>query len=385
MDQPEGLDGEQEKRAQAKLKGMVRPVPARKADFKFYGDAVFGITHGYDDDGRVLKNKIVMNAGPPALMDGGERVASTTCALMFPGQGSQYLKMMSGADSNPRVKEMLAYAQQVLGYDLLDVCTKGPEDKLENTEVCLPALYVASLAAVEVLRKTNPEAVERPGAVAGLSIGEYTALTVAGVMTFEDGLKLVKLRAEALSAACKASPQAMISIAGMDKAKVEELCKEASAKKGENCHLASELFPKGFMCSGGRAAIEELMALAQAGGALQAKLLKTAGAFHTPYMEPARAKLELALKEMAPKFKPPICNVFMNSTGGVFRAGSDPKALIPLLCDQMVKPVLWDTCVKGMVASGMTEFYECGPMKQLKAMMKRIDQGAWGNTTNVEI
>merc|ERR1740133_623155 len=144
--------------------------------------------------------------------------------------------MMSGADSNPRVKEMLVHAKQVLGYDLLDVCVNGPDEKLETISVCLPALYVASLAAVEVLRARSPDAVERPGAVAGLSLGEYTALTVAGVMTFEDGLKLVKLRADALEDACKSSAQAMISIAGMDRAKVQELCAQASKKeKGVTC------------------------------------------------------------------------------------------------------------------------------------------------------
>jgi [acyl-carrier-protein] S-malonyltransferase len=383
MDRPEGLDAEQEKRAKAKLKGLVRPLPATKADFKFYGDAVFGYTHGYNDDGIVLKNKIVTNAGvdAQALQDTPK---PTTCALLFPGQGSQYLKMMSGAEANPRVKEMLIYAKSVLGYDLMEVCLNGPEEKLESTEICLPAMYVASLVAVETLRARKPEAVERPGAVAGLSIGEFTALTVAGVMNFEDGLKLVKIRAEALAAAAKASPQAMISIAGLEKTKVQELCKDVAAKTKQICQIANELFPKGFTCSGGKAAIEELMDLANKNGALQSKMLKTNGAFHTPCMEPARVKLEKALKDLLPKLKPPRCDIYLNATGSVFRAGSNPKDLIPLLCDQMVSPVKWDTSVKAMIASGMTEFHECGPMKQLKAMMKRIDQGMWANTLNVE-
>jgi [acyl-carrier-protein] S-malonyltransferase len=382
MDKPEGLDPEQEKRAKAKLKGMARPLPATKADFKFYGEAIFGYTHGYDEDGRVLKNKFVANAAAPAITD----AASTNCALMFPGQGSQYLKMMSGVE-NPRVKEMLAHAKEVLGYDILNICVNGPEERLDATDVCLPALFIADLAAVETLRSRNPEAADRPGAVSGLSVGEYAALVVAGVLSFEDAMKVVKVRADAIDQAIKTSSltQATVSIAGMDKAKVEEFCKDVSTRRNQICQISSELFPKGFCCAGEKSAMEEMMEIANKNGALQCKMLKNNVAFHTPMMEPAKAKLEQALREALPKMKPPKCDIWLNSTGSVFRAGSNPEALIPLLCDQIVKPVQWDSCVKGMIASGKTEFYECGPMKQLKAMMKRIDQGMWSNTTNVEI
>jgi len=384
MDQPEGLDPEQEKRAKAKLRGMLRPLPASKADFKFYGDAVFGLTHGYDEEGKVLKNKVVASASTSALVD--QRAARTKCALLFPGKGSQYLKMMNGAASNRRVKEMLDYAEKVLGYDVLDVVQNGPEEKLESTEVSLPVLYLASLAAVETLRSEHPEAADRPGAVAGLSIGEYVALTIAGVMSYEDGLKLVKMSADAMRDASKGTPQAMLSIAGLEKTQVADLCRQASSRTNEICVIANELFPKGYTCSGSRSAIEELAALAgKTNGLLQSKILNTDTAFHSSYMEPARVKVERALMEALPRLKPPSCDIYLNSTGCVFRAGSDPKALIPLVCDQMVKPTLWEASVKAMIEDGLTEFYECGPMKQLKAMMKRIDQEAWGNTKNVEI
>jgi len=383
---PEGLDPEQEKRAKAKLKGMVRPLPSNKADFKYYGEAVFGLTHGYTDDGKVLRHKIAVYADQTTSTTlAADIPPPTTNALMFPGQGSQYVGMLKGAEDIPKVKRMLEYANEVLGYDLLEVCLNGPESKLEQTSFCQPAIYVASLAAMEALKTTNAEAAERPGCVAGLSLGEYTALTVAGVLSFEDGIKLVKLRGEAMEQAAQSPPQGMVSVAGLPRDKVKELCAEVAAKRKQVCQIANELFPNGFSCAGGKEAVSDLKDLAEKSGALQAKVLKTSGAFHTPHMEAARRKLEEALKEVQPRLKPPRCNIYLNSTGMVFKAGSDPKALAPILCQQLVSPVLWETCVKGMMASGMTDFFEVGPMKQLKAMMKRIDQSAWSKTTNIEI
>jgi [acyl-carrier-protein] S-malonyltransferase len=381
---PEGLDPAQEKRAKAKLKGMVRPLPSTKADFKYYGEAVFGLTHGYTDDGKVLRHKIAVYADKPAAL-AVDIPPPTTNALMFPGQGSQYVGMLKGAEDNPKVKKMIEYANSVLGYDLMDVCLNGPESKLEKTSFCQPAIYVASLAAFETLKSTNSEAAERPGCVAGLSLGEYTALTVAGVLDFEDGIKLVKLRGEAMEIAAEASPQGMVSVAGLSREKVKELCAEVSAKRKQVCQIANELFPNGFSCAGGKEAVADLADVATKAGALQARILKTGGAFHTPLMETAKRKLEAALKEVAPRMKPPRCNVYLNSTGMVFKAGSDPKPLVSTLCEQLVSPVLWETCVKAMISSGMTTFFEVGPMKQLKSMMKRIDQGTWGNTTNIEV
>lgn len=382
---PEGLDPQQEKRAKAKLKGMVRPLPSNKADFKYYGEAVFGLTHGFTDEGKVLRHKVAVYSHEKPQAPGTDIPPPTTNALVFPGQGSQYVGMLKGADQNPKVQKIIEQANGILGFDLMDVCMNGPEDKLEKTSFCQPALYVASLAAFEALKASKPEAAERPGCVAGLSLGEYTALTVAGVLSFEDGVRLIKVRGEAMEEAAQASPQAMASIAGLNREKVRDLCAEVAAKRKQVCQISNELFPNGFSCGGGKEAVHDLKELAEKNGALQAKILKTAGAFHTPLMESAKRKLEEALKEVQPRLKPPRCNVYLNSTGMVFKAGSDPKALVSILCNQLVSPVLWETCMKGMIASGMTQFYEVGPMKQLKAMMKRIDQGAWQNTTNIEV
>merc|ERR1712050_426430 len=188
----------------------------------------------------------------------------------------------------PKVKEMLDKSKDILGYDILEICLNGPETKLEETKYCQPAMFIAGLAGVEKLRGEREEAVSRCQVVAGLSLGEYTALCTAGVFTFEDGLKLVKLRGEAMQAAASASKQAMLSVAGLEKPKLMELCE--SAKQGISgavCQIANELFPKGFSVAGTEEAIVKLKDLADKAGALQAKVLKTSGGFHTPLMKPA--------------------------------------------------------------------------------------------------
>jgi [acyl-carrier-protein] S-malonyltransferase len=282
---------------------------------------------------------------------------------------------------------MIAKAQPILGFDILDLCLKGPESKLEDTVNCQPAMFIAGLAGVEKLRADREEAVTRCQALAGLSLGEYTALCVAGVFTFEDGLKLVKLRGQAMQEAATSSKQAMLSVAGLDKPKLVDLCNQAVRKEGGGavCQIANELFPKGFSVAGTEAAILALKDLADKAGALQAKVLKTSGGFHTPLMKPAQEKLGKVLDEMLPNMKPPRCSVYMNATGAAVKSGCPPKDIVELLKKQLTSTVLWEPSVRAMIKEGVSEFYEVGPMKQLKAMMKRIDSKVWNNTTNVEV
>lgn len=329
--------------------------------------------------------------------EGGDLVAAALAAapaekplpigLLFPGQGSQYVKMMSTVKDMPAVKDILAKANTVLGYDLLQICLTGPESKLEETAHCQPAMFVAGLAAVEKLRGDREEAVRRCQGVAGLSLGEYTALCVAGVFSVEDGLKLVKARGEAMQAAAQASKQAMLSVAGLDKGKLSDLCVEAAKKEGGSavCQIANELFPKGFSVAGTEASILALKELADKAGALQAKVLKTSGGFHTPLMKPAQDKLGAILDEMLPNMKPPKTTVYMNATGTAVKPGTNPKEIVELLKKQLTSAVLWEPCVKAMIKDGISEFYETGPMKQIKAMMKRIDSRVWNNTNTVEV
>eukprot|EP00746_Dinoflagellata_sp_MGD_P156096 gnl/MRDRNA2_/MRDRNA2_85699_c0_seq2.p1 gnl/MRDRNA2_/MRDRNA2_85699_c0~~gnl/MRDRNA2_/MRDRNA2_85699_c0_seq2.p1 ORF type:complete len:550 (-),score=149.99 gnl/MRDRNA2_/MRDRNA2_85699_c0_seq2:217-1866(-) len=314
-------------------------------------------------------------------------VPTLPIGLLFPGQGSQYVKMLSGVKDLPAVKEMLEKAEKILGYDILDICLKGPESKLEETRYCQPAMFIAGLCGLEKLKKENPKAVEQCQAVAGLSLGEYTALCVAGMLSFEDGLKLVKLRGESMQEAAGMSEQAMLSVAGLEQPKLTALCEQAQKSGGKDavCCIANILFPKGFSCAGTKKAIETLKDLAEKNGALQARMLKTSGGFHTTLMTPAQKKLEAALTEMLPNMKPLEKAIYCNVNAKLLPAGTDPKEIVPLLRDQLSNPVLWEPSVKLMIADGMTEFYECGPMKQLKAMMKRIDANMWNSTKNIEV
>mmetsp|Transcript_1345 Transcript_1345/g.1533 ORF Transcript_1345/g.1533 Transcript_1345/m.1533 type:complete len:534 (-) Transcript_1345:26-1627(-) len=307
--------------------------------------------------------------------------------LLFPGQGSQYVKMMTSVQDIPAVKTMLEKAKAILGWDVLDLCLTGPESKLEETAFCQPAMFIAGLAGVEKLRGDRKEAAERFQVTAGLSLGEYTALCAAGVFSFEDGLKLVDIRGKAMQEAAKVGKQAMLSVAGLEKPKLEELCKEAQKKEGGSavCQIANELFPKGFSCAGTEPAIQRLKEMSEKAGALQAKILKTSGAFHTSLMAPAKEKVGKALDEMLPKMNPPRHTVYMNATAEPIKPGTNPKEVVELLKKQLTSPVKWEPSVRAMIKSGVTEFYEVGPMKQIKAMMKRIDSKVWGTTTNVEI
>uniref|UniRef100_A0A7S3RDI1 Malonyl-CoA:ACP transacylase (MAT) domain-containing protein n=1 Tax=Strombidinopsis acuminata TaxID=141414 RepID=A0A7S3RDI1_9SPIT len=332
----------------------------------------------------IFEELALADAPPPApLGEDGEPLLPV--ALIFPGQGSQYVKMLEGVKDLPAVQDMLAKAQTILGYDILDLCLTGPEEKLQETKYCQPAMYIGGLAAVEQLRQDKPDMVAKCRQVAGLSLGEYTALTVAGVFDFETGLKLVKLRGEAMQAAAEASEQKMLSVAGLELDVVERLCKEC-AGTNDTCQVANFLFPKGFSCAGSKAAIEKLEEKALATeGCLQAKALKITGAFHTSFMEPAKAKLMTALKEFEDIMKPPKCEVYMNATATKIAPGTPPADIIPMLADQLCSCVMWEPTIRAMIKDGITEFYECGPMKQLKAMMKRIDMGVWKNTTNIGV
>merc|ERR1719433_1515854 len=156
--------------------------------------------------------------------------------LLFPGQGSQYMKMMMGVEGIPKVQEMLKSAKDILGWDVMELCKSGPEAKLEETKFCQPVMFIAGMAGIEKLRGDKPEVVDRFQVTAGLSLGEYTALCAAGVFPFEDGLRLVKLRGEAMQDASDSSPQQMVSVLGMGLEKLEQCCNNAS--KSGACEIS---------------------------------------------------------------------------------------------------------------------------------------------------
>jgi len=334
------------------------------------------------------KPKAAETNGTVANGTNGSAEKAVPCGLLFPGQGSQYVGMLKTVKDLPKVKEMLDKSKDILGWDVLELCLNGPEEKLAETKYCQPAMFIGGLAGFEKLRAEKPECADNPTFVAGLSLGEYTALCAAGVFSFEDGLKLVKLRGEAMQeAAANGGPQGMLSVAGLDASKLKELCAAAAKEEGgaATCSIANDLFPNGFSCGGSEKAINLLKDKAEAAGALQAKVLKTGGAFHTSLMEPAQTKLNAALEDTISKMSPPRSTIYMNATAEPVKAGSPVSAIVDNLKKQLTNSVLWCPSQKKMIDAGIEEYYECGPMKQIKAMMKRIDQKVWKTTTNIDV
>mmetsp|Transcript_68412 Transcript_68412/g.216420 ORF Transcript_68412/g.216420 Transcript_68412/m.216420 type:complete len:377 (+) Transcript_68412:2-1132(+) len=337
---------------------------------------------------RSMGIKIKFKSGSAAEPDVG---------LLFPDQGSRSLRLLSGARGLPAVQAMLQGAHGLLGFDLLEdqpvssihELFRGSEaipPWLEETRLCQPAMYISGLAAIEKLRARRPGCFDKCKAVAGLSLGEFAALTFAGVFDFQTCLEIVALRGEAMQRAAEATPQRMLSVAGLSHATLERLC-EAARGPGEICQVAHRLFPEGFTCAGHAAAVERLLEQVRVTeGCKQAQLLKAAGSggFHTPLMEPARRELREALRAVEACMRPPRINVYMCAAAQRVGPGTKPATIIELLCDQLVSPVLWEDSVRMMIQDGVGQFYECGPMQQLKGMMKRIDEKAHGTMISVD-
>merc|ERR1712061_467657 len=310
-------------------------------------------------------------------------------ALLFPGQGSQYVGMLKDDVNLPAVRDMLAVAEKVLGWDPKELMLKGPEDKLAETKYCQPCMFIAGMAGLELMKTgEKKECVERPQATAGLSLGEYTAICAAGVLDFEECLKLVKIRGEAMQAATDLKPQCMCSVAGLDRPTLEKLCKEAKAAdkdKNATCQIANVLFPAGFTVAGNKTACDKLCELATKARALQARVIKAGGAFHTPLMKPAEEELSRLIDKVVPKMKPPRCCIYFNLTGKKVAPGTPPSEFVDLMKRQLTNEVLWEPTIKQMIMDQVKDFYECGPLKQLKSMIKRIDQDAFKRTENISV
>eukprot|EP00239_Pterosperma_sp_CCMP1384_P002941 CAMPEP_0197849424 /NCGR_PEP_ID=MMETSP1438-20131217/12016_1 /TAXON_ID=1461541 /ORGANISM="Pterosperma sp., Strain CCMP1384" /LENGTH=532 /DNA_ID=CAMNT_0043462101 /DNA_START=62 /DNA_END=1657 /DNA_ORIENTATION=- len=303
-----------------------------------------------------------------------KEVPQTPIAFCFPGQGSQAVGMVDSVKDLPAVKAMFDKAKEVLGYDLLQVCLEGPKAKLDDTVHAQPALFVAGLAAVEKLRQENPSAVEGASACAGLSLGEYTALVFAGVLSFEDALKVVKVRAESMSAAAKmGDPHGMLTIVGLSDPDLEAICAQVRKEMpSATCQVANHLFPQGRVCSGTKTALAEVKKLATAKGALKAQEVAVSGAFHTPLMQPARDALLEVLGTVT--INEPRIPVYSNVTAEPL---TNKDEIAGMLGKQLVQPVLWEKTVSNLIGAGKTEMFELGPGQQIKAMCKRIDMKVW--------
>jgi [acyl-carrier-protein] S-malonyltransferase len=288
-------------------------------------------------------------------------------AFLFPGQGAQTVGMAGDlCAALPQARQLFTQASEQLGYDLLEVCVNGPAERLNSTVVSQPALFVASLAALESLKQSEPYVLEECVAAAGLSLGEFTALTFAGALTFAEGLRLVQRRGEAMQAASDVTPSSMVSIVTLEQAKVEEL--SAVARQNEILQIANYLCPGNYAVSGHRSACDRLEALvAEAGG--RSVRLAVAGAFHTSLMKPAeRAMAEVfASVPLAPPRMPVWSNVTAQPHG-------TPEETRALLRRQMTQPVRWEETMRHLLAAGFERYYEIGPGRVLAGLLKRVQR-----------
>ncbi len=289
-------------------------------------------------------------------------------AFLFPGQGAQMVGMGRRlALSLPAVGRLYDRAGEILGYDLAKLCFEGPAEQLDSTVVSQPALFVTSLAALESLRAYSPDVVLSCEATAGLSLGEYTAMVFAGVMDFDDGLMLVQKRGAAMQVAADATPSGMVSILGLELAKVQALC--AKARNGEVLEIANLLCPGNIVISGTIDACERAAEMAQSFGAMKAVPLAVAGAFHTQIMQPAVEQLEQALA-VVPMHKPRI-PVISNYDAQPHHEAEEIRGL---LMRQVLHPVLWEDSMRYLIQQGFDQFYEVGPGRVLRGLLRRIDR-----------
>jgi [acyl-carrier-protein] S-malonyltransferase len=271
------------------------------------------------------------------------------------------------AESLPAARRLYDRAAEVLGYSLAKLCFEGPTDELDSTVYSQPAIFVTSLAALESLRAESPDVVLSCEATAGLSLGEYTAMVFAGVMDFEDGLMLVQRRGAAMQEAADATPSGMVSILGLEGVEVEALCEKA--RKGEILKIANYLCPGTIVISGSLAACERAAEMARTQGAMKAVPLAVAGAFHTEIMRPADQRCAEALAQV-PMRKPRI-PVISNVDA---LPHDDPEEIRRILVRQVLQPVRWEDSMRNLIQQGFDQFYEVGPGRVLRGLLRRIDR-----------
>ena len=282
-------------------------------------------------------------------------------AYVFPGQGAQFVGMGKDLyDNFPKAKELFDQANEILGFNITDIIFNGIDEDLKQTKVTQPAVFLHS-----VIRAICLGSDFKPEMVAGHSLGEFSALVAAGVLSFEDGLRLVSKRALAMQAACELQPSTMAAVLGLEDEKVVEVLKTIS---DEVVVAANFNCPGQLVISGSIAGVEQACEALKNAGAKRALPLKVGGAFHSPLMEPAREELAKAIEET--NFSSPKCPIYQNV---VAHAVTEPQEIKKNLIAQLTAPVRWTECVRAMISDGATLFTEVGPGTVLQGLVKKID------------
>ena len=282
-------------------------------------------------------------------------------AYIFPGQGAQFTGMgLDLYEKSPLAQKYFEKANHILGFSITDIMFEGTAEQLKETKVTQPAIFLHSVILAKVLGDDF-----KPEMVAGHSLGELSALVTNGVLTFEDGLKLVSKRALAMQKACEIGPSTMAAVLGLEDAIVEDTCSEIKGvvvAANYNC-------PGQLVISGEITAVEKACKILSEKGARRALLLPVGGAFHSPMMEPARAELAAAIE--ATTFSNPTCPVYQNVSACAVTSPSEIKKNLMI---QLTAPVRWTQSIQAMIADGGTEFIEVGPGKVLQGLMRKIDR-----------
>ena len=283
-------------------------------------------------------------------------------AYVFPGQGAQFSGMGKDLYQNSAiVKKLFDEANQILGFEITQIMFEGTDEQLKQTKVTQPAIFLHSIAVIKHLGDAF-----KPAMVAGHSLGEFSALVANQTLTFQDALKLVARRADAMQKACELQPSTMAAVLGLEDKIVEDVCASITDQvvvaANYNC-------PGQLVISGSIDGINEACEKLKAAGAKRALVLQVGGAFHSPLMMPAQKELEQAISETL--FSAPICPVYQNYTA---KAVSDPGAIKLNLMAQLTAPVKWTQTMEQMIADGATKFYEAGPGKVLQGLVKKVNK-----------